>query len=98
MEVLKMATRYQHRIGVRAEICFDLILDMRNPTPEQLCHLVADVLRQAVDSDGTLKLNALPSGAVYPEWNSVDAEVEPNHVLDPSTIRAFDCVEIDSIQ
>ena len=93
-----MATRYQHRIGVRAEICFDLILDMRNPTPDQLCHLVADVLRQATDSDGALKLNALPGGAVYPEWNSVDTEVEPNHVLDPSTIRAFDCVEIDSIQ
>ncbi len=93
-----MATRYQHRIGVRAEICFDLILEMRNPTPDQLCYLVADVLRQAVDSDGALKLKALPSGAVYPEWNSVDAEVEPNHVLDPSIIRSFDCVEIDSIQ
>ena len=93
-----MATRYQHRIGIRAEICFDLILDMRNPTPDQLCYLVADVLRQAFGSDGALKLNALPSGTVYPEWNSVDAEVEPNRVLDPSIIRSFDCVEIDSIQ
>ena len=93
-----MATQYQHRIGVRAEICFDLLLDMRNPTPDQLCHLVADVLRQAANSDGALKLNALPGGFVYPEWNSVDTEVEPNHVLDPPTIRAFDCVEIDSIQ
>jgi hypothetical protein len=51
-----------------------------------------------VNVDGVLKLNALPSGFVYPEWNSVDTEVEPNHVLDPSPIRAFDYVEIDSIQ
>ena len=56
------------------------------------------VLRQAADSDGALKLSALPGGAVYPEWNSVDVELEPNHVLDPTTIRAFDCVDIDSIQ
>jgi hypothetical protein len=28
----------------------------------------------------------------------VDTEVEPNYVLDPSPIRAFDYVEIDSIQ
>ena len=93
-----MATRYQHRIGVRAEICFDLVLDMRNPTPDQLCHIVADVLRQAADSDRSPQIERAAGGAVYPEWNSVDAELEPNHVLDPSTIRAFDCVDIDSIQ
>lgn len=93
-----MATRYQHRIGVRAEISFDLVLNTRNPTPDQLCHLVAEVLRQAADRDGALKLSALPGGVVYPDWNSVDAEVEPNHVLDPSAVRAFDCVEIDGIQ
>ncbi len=93
-----MATQYRHRIGVRAEICFDLILDTRNPTPDQLCHMVADVLRRTADSDGALKLNSLPAGVVYPEWNSVDAELEPNHVLDPATIRAFDCVDIDSVQ
>ncbi|MBZ5667557.1 MAG: hypothetical protein LAO30_23540 [Acidobacteriia bacterium] len=71
---------------------------MRNPTPEQLCHMVAEVLRQAADSDRALKLNTLPGGSIYPEWNSVDAEFEPNRILDPSTIRTFDCVDIDSIQ
>ena len=93
-----MATRYQHRIGVRAEICFDLVLDMRNPSPDQLCQIVADVFRRAADGDGALKLSSLPGGAVYPEWNSVDVEVEPHRILDPSTIRTFDCVEVDSIQ
>ena len=93
-----MASQYQHRIGVRAEICFDLALDARNPTPEHLFHLVAEVLRQAADSDGALKLGVLPGGVVYPEWNSVDAELESNRTLDPSTIRTFDCVEIDGIQ
>ena len=52
-----MATRYQHRIAVRAEIWFDLVLDTRNPTPEQLGHIVAEVLSQAADSDGAFKLN-----------------------------------------
>jgi len=28
----KMTSRYKHRIGVRAEICFDLSLEVRNPT------------------------------------------------------------------
>jgi hypothetical protein len=28
-----MAKRHQHRIGVRAEICFDLIFDICDPAP-----------------------------------------------------------------
>lgn len=92
-----MASQYQHRIGVRAEICFDLVLDTQNPTPEQLSRVVVKVLGQAANSDGALQLSALPGGAAYPEWNCVDAELEPRHVLDPSTIRMFDCVEVDSV-
>ncbi len=93
-----MATRYQHRIGVRAEICFDLVSDTRNFTPEQLSNIVAEILSRAADSDGALKLGALPGGVVYPEWNSVDAVIDPNRLLDPSTVRTFDCVDIDSVQ
>jgi hypothetical protein len=93
-----MATRYQHRIGVRAEICFDLVLDTRSPAPDQLSHIVAQVLSQAANSDGALKLNALPGGIVYPEWNSVDAEVDPSRILEPSVVRTFDCVDMDSVQ
>jgi len=47
-----MASQYQHRIGVRAEICFDLILDVRNPTPKGLSQLVSQALTQAADNDG----------------------------------------------
>jgi len=93
-----MASQYQHRIGVRAEICFDLILDVRNPTPKGLSQLVSQALRQAADNDGGgFKVNVLPGEVVYPDWNSVDPELEPDRVLDPEAIRIFDCAEISSI-
>ena len=92
-----MASRYQHRIGVRAEICFDLTVDVRNPTPQELSQLVSQALKQAADNDGGFKVNALPGGIVYPDCNSVDPELEPDRVLDPETIRIFDCTEVSSI-
>lgn len=93
-----MAKRYQHRIGVRAEICFNLVLDTRNPNADELVQAVTEILQQATDSDGGFKLKVLPDGWVYPDWNSVDHELEPDRVLDSSTIRSMDCVEIDDVQ
>lgn len=93
-----MASQYQHRIGVRAEICFDLTLAVRNPTPQELSLLVSQALKQAADDGGGFKVNALAGGIVYPDWNSVDPELEPDRVLDPETIRIFDCTEIRSVQ
>lgn len=92
-----MASRYQHRIGVRAEICFDLALDARNPTPKELSELVSHALKQAADNDGGFKVNVLPGGIVYPEWNSVDPELEPERVLEPEAVRIFDSTEISKI-
>ena len=57
-----MAKRYQHRIGVRAEICIDLILDVCDSLPEQISQAVAEALRQAADVDGGFRLEALPGG------------------------------------
>ena len=91
-----MASRYQHRIGVRAEICFNLTLDKRSPTPKELSQLVSHALKQAADNDGGFKVNVLSAGIVYPDWNSVDPELERDRVLDPETIRIFDCTEISS--
>ena len=93
-----MAKRYQHRIGVRAELCFNIVLDARNPSPDQLAHAVTEILRQAVDSDGGFKLSVLPEGLAYPDWNSVDPELEPGLILDPSAIRTLDCAELDNVQ
>lgn len=93
-----MAKRYQHRIGVRAELCFNIVLDVRNPSPNQLAQAVTEILRQAANSDGGLKLSVLPEGAAYPDWNSVDPDLDPGHVLDPSAIRTLDCTELDKVQ
>ena len=93
-----MATRYQHRIGVRAEICFDLILNICDPVPEQISQAVAEALRHATDVDGGFRLEVLPGGTVYPDWASADPEVEPGPSLDPSATRSLDCLEIDSVQ
>ena len=92
-----MASRYQHRIGVRAEICFDLTLDVRNPTPQDLSRLVSQTLKRAADNDGGFKVSALPGGIVYPDWTTVDPELEPDRVLDPETIRIFDSTEVSSV-
>jgi hypothetical protein len=92
-----MVSRYQHRIGVRAEICFDLTVDVRNPTPQELSQVVSQALKQAADNDGGFKLNALQEGIVYPDWNTVDPELEPDRVLDPETIRIFDSTEVSSV-
>lgn len=92
-----MTSRYQHRIGVRAEICFDLTLDVREPTLQELSQLVSQTLKQTADHDGGFKVTALPGGIVYPDWNSVDSELEPERVLDPENIRIFDCTEVSSV-
>jgi len=93
-----MAKRYQHRIGVRAELCFNIVLDTRNPSPDQFAQAVTELLKHAADSDGSFKLSVLPEGSAYPDWNSVDPELEPGRILDSSAIRTLDCVEIDSVQ
>ena len=95
----RMATRYQHRIGVRSELFLTLVLDAENPTPSELSRAVAEALLRAADSEGGIRsLRQLPDAVVYPDWNSVDPEVEPTHMLDPAVIRTVDCVEINSIQ
>ena len=47
---------------------------------------------------GDSKLNALPGGIVFPDWNSADEEVERDGALDASAIRSLDCVELDRVQ
>lgn len=93
-----MAKQYQHRIGVRAEICLDMILDTANPTPQQLSHAVAQVLSQKAMPDGSFSLGMLANGVVYPEWSSVDPEIEPEHLLDSSVVRSFDVIEVQTLQ
>jgi hypothetical protein len=46
---------------VRAEICFNLVLDART-TPEQLVQVVTEILKQAADANSGFKLNLLPEG------------------------------------
>jgi len=90
-----MATRYQHRIGIRSELFFDLILENPNPSAQELTQAVAQVLRQVTDADGGIKkLEDLSEATLYPDWNSVDAELEPDRALDPAAIRSVDCFEI----
>jgi hypothetical protein len=72
-----------------AEIC--------DPVPEQISEAVAEALRQAADAGGGFPLESPPGGTVYPDWASVDPEVEPGPRVDPSANKSLDCVEIDSI-
>lgn len=89
-----MAKRYKHRVGVRAEICFDLILDTPHPTSRELCDAVVTALKLSADLERGFALPALADGKIFPEWNSVDPEMEPARVLDPQAVRSLDCFEI----
>jgi hypothetical protein len=91
-----MDKRYRHRVGVRAEICFDLVLDSSDLTPEQLRDAVAVALNKSADDERGFPVPILLDGKVFPEWNSVDPEMEPMHVLDPQSVRSLDCFEIHS--
>ena len=46
---------------------------------------------------GGFGLSSLPGGRLFPAWNSVDRELEPNKALDPADVRITDTTEIGSI-
>jgi hypothetical protein len=87
-----MAKRYQHRIGVRAEICFDLIFDICDPAPQQISQAVAE--GSPTDRGRRRRVQARSPNW----WNrlsrlaSVDPEVEPGPRLDPSATLENDRV------
>ena len=93
-----MAKQYRHRIGVRAEIYFNLILETPNPTPEQLRDAAVQTLNKAVDEEDGFDLKTMPDGRVLPAWNSVDREVEPTEALDMDAVTSYECAEIQNLQ
>ena len=93
-----MSKQYQHRVSVRAEICFDLILDSSIPTSQELRDAVVNLLNKSTDDERGFALPALPEGKVFPDWTSVDPEIEPHNVLAPDAIRSLDCFEIGNVR
>jgi len=79
-----MATRYQHRIGVRAEICFDLILNICDPvpskSPRRLLRL-SDMQQTSMVASGSkscLEELFIPIGpAQTPKWSPALAWTRP---------------------
>jgi hypothetical protein len=86
---------YRHRIRVRADLLFDLDLSTPKPSESELLKHVVLKLNPAVDGDGGFDLCALPGGRVYPAWNSVDRELEPEEALDATDLRITDTAEVD---
>ena len=93
-----MGNRYQHRVSVRAEIYFDLILDSSNPASEELRDAVVKILNKSTNDERGFTLSALPEAKVFPDWTSVDAEIELPNVLDVDAIRSLDCFEVRNIR
>ncbi len=90
-------TLYRHRIRVRADILFDLDLPTPKPSePELLKHVVLK-FNTVVDESGGFDLCNLPGGRLFPAWNSVDRELEPEEALDATDVRITDTVEIGSV-
>ncbi len=86
---------FRHRIGVRAEIYFDLDLETPNPSQTQIIEAVVAQLSAAADEEGAFDLTKLAGGRVFPAWNSVDRELEPEEALSPESIEIRDTVAIE---
>lgn len=86
---------FRHRIGVRAEIYFDLDLETPNPSQTQIIEAVVAQLSAAADQEGAFDLAKLAGGRVFPAWNSVDRELEPEEALSPENIEIRDTVAIE---
>lgn len=86
---------FRHRIGVRAQIYFDLDLDTSTPSQTELIEAVVTSLSAATDDDGAFELADLAGGRVFPAWNSVDRELEPVEALDPKNIEIRDVTKIE---
>jgi hypothetical protein len=90
-----MAKQYQHRVGIRAEIYFSLVLELHNPSPEQLRYAVVEVLSKAVDEENGFDLKALPDGRVHPAWNYIDRDPDS---ADVGAVISYECFEIQKPQ
>lgn len=86
---------FRHRIGVRAEIYFDLDLETANPPQIQLIEAIVAQLSAAANAEGAFDLDGLANGRVFPAWNSVDRELEPEEALSPESIEIRDIVAIE---
>ncbi len=86
---------FRHRIGVRAEIYFDLYLETATPSQAQLIGAVVAKLSAAADEEGAFDLAKLVGGRVFPAWNSVDRELEPEEALSSKDIEIRDTVTVE---
>lgn len=75
-----MVKRYQHRVGVRAEIFFSLMLETPNPSSDQLRLAVITALSNAVDEENGFDLKALHEGRVHPAWNDINRNPDSSNV------------------
>jgi hypothetical protein len=93
-----MSKQYRHRVGVRAEISFDLLLATPNPSPEQLRNAIVAVLNAATDDEGGFDIPKLADGRTLPCWTSVDRNVNTNEALDSDDVISFECTEVRHLQ
>jgi len=93
-----MSKHYRHRVGVRAEISFDLVLGAPNPTPEELRDAIVAILNRTTDEEGGFSFPNLADGRILPAWASVDRQVNPSQSLDIGDVISYDCMELRHLQ
>lgn len=86
---------FRHRIGVHAKIYFDLDLETSTPSQTELIEAIVASLSAVTDADGAFELTHLAGGRVFPAWNSVDRELQPEEALDPEKIEVRDITRIE---
>lgn len=71
--------KYYHRIGIKAEICFDVPFETdEDPDPARLKLAVRQLLENSVDVEDGFDMPALAGGRCYPDFRILDlSEDEP---------------------
>jgi hypothetical protein len=93
-----MSKQYRHRVGVRAEISFELLLATPIPSREELRDAVVAALNAATDEEGGFDIPSLADGRTLPCWASVDRHVNPNEALDSGDVVSHECTEVRRLQ
>ncbi len=84
---------FRHRVGVQAQIYFDLDLPTATPSQSQLVEAIVSQLSAAADEEGAFQLDILAGGRVFPAWNSVDRNLEPEEALSSESVQLRDTME-----
>jgi hypothetical protein len=91
----EQTTKWRHRIGVKAEICFWVESDVEDPPAELQRKLAIEALEKAGREGDDFNLENLDEGAVYPSWQDITEDKGDPRLTDDITL--YDSVIVEGL-